>query len=613
MRSLLVLGWLGLAMWSAGRADAAEQAQEPATTRILVVFENDPALPAAIDFSEGLRAKLAHGITSKFETYIEYLDAQRFPGPANLARRAAELSAKYRNMPVTVAIGVGPGAVAFLVDHRDEIAPGASLIFGGVRKQTLTAPGMPADIMGVTSHFDVTGTVQLAHVLQPDAKRVVVVSGSAEFDRRWQAAARRELSDLTGLNVEYLTGLTLDGFADRVRQLSSDTILLILTVYEDAEGKQFIPRDAAERLARVSGAPAYGVYSTFIGVGLVGGRVEGFRSIGEDVGALVVEALSGTAAAGKITLTTTKPVVDWKQMMRWGLDPKVLPAGVEIRNYEPTVWEKNRREIALTAAVILLQFATIAALITQYLHRRKADAELARERLELAHLSRTNMLGELSGAFAHELNQPLTSILANAEVAIGLLGKEVTDKDELGEILRDIVLDDKRAAAIIGQLRSLMIKGEARLEPMDINHAIGSTITLANSELVARHTRVVFDDRQNVLKVRGNVAQLQQLVLNLLLNAADAMSDLRTGERQIKIETRKTAGGLCEMVVSDRGPGLSSEMKAQVFKPFVSTKEDGLGLGLAICRSIALAHGGALQFDTGSKRGARIVLTLPSL
>jgi signal transduction histidine kinase len=600
-------------MWSPGRAKATEQAKEPATTRVLVVFENDPTLPAAIDFTEGLRASLAHGLTSKLEIYIEYLDIQRFPASATLSRRAADLSAKYRDMSIAVAIGAGPGAAAFLVDHRDEIAPGASLIFGGVRKQTLTAPGMPADIMGVTSHFDVTGTVQLARILQPDAKQLVVLSGSAEFDLRWQAAARRELSDLTGLDVEYLTGLTLDGFVDRVRQLPPNAILLILTVYEDAEGKQFVPREAAERLAAASGAPAYGVYATFIGAGIVGGRVEGFRSMGEDVGALAVEALSGKATAGKITLTTAKSVVDWKQMMRWGLDPDVLPKDVEVRNYQPTVWEKNRRGIAAAAAIILLQFATIAALITQYLHRRKADADLARERLELAHLSRISLLGELSGAFAHELNQPLTSILANAEVAVGLLAKEVTNKDELGEILRDIVDDDKRAASIIGQLRSLMIKGEARLEPLDINHAIGSTIALANSEMVARHTRVVFDDRQKVLKVRGNVAQLQQLVLNLLLNAADAMSKLPAAERRIEIKCRKTAGGLCEMVVSDRGPGLPSELKAQAFKPFVSTKEDGLGLGLAICRSIALAHGGTLQFDSGSQGGARIVLRLPSL
>jgi C4-dicarboxylate-specific signal transduction histidine kinase len=114
------------------------------------------------------------------------------------------------------------------------------------------------------------------------------------------------------------------------------------------------------------------------------------------------------------------------------------------------------------------------------------------------------------------------------------------------------------------------------------------------------------------MKVRGNVAQLQQLVLNLLLNAADAMSNLPAQERRVEIETRKRDDGSCEMAVSDRGPGVSPELKAKVFKPFVSTKEKGLGLGLAICRSIALAHGGTLQFDDSRQTGARVVLTLPS-
>jgi C4-dicarboxylate-specific signal transduction histidine kinase len=299
-------------------------------------------------------------------------------------------------------------------------------------------------------------------------------------------------------------------------------------------------------------------------------------------------------------------------MARWSLKRDDLPEGTEIRNYQPSVWELYWLEILTTGAVILLQAATIAALIVQYHRRKRVGDELALERLELAHLSRVHQLGELSGAFAHELNQPLTSILANAEAGRRLLKQEPGDSRELAAILDDIVADDKRAAAIIAQLRSLMVKGEARLEPIDLNRMIGSTITLANSELVARQTMVSFDGQQEELKVRGNVAQLQQLVLNLLLNAADAMSSLPIAERQVEIGTRKRHDGSREMAVSDRGPGLSPELKAKVFEPFVSTKDNGLGLGLAICRSIALAHGGVLWFDDDRRIGARVVLTLPS-
>jgi len=217
----------------------------------------------------------------------------------------------------------------------------------------------------------------------------------------------------------------------------------------------------------------------------------------------------------------------------------------------------------------------------------------------------------LSGAFAHELNQPLTSILANAEAGARLLQHVPPDTEELKDILGDIVEEDKRAAGVIAQLRQLMVKGETKLDPMDLNEAVAATIALARSELVARQTKWDFDREPQDLPVRGNLVQLQQVILNLILNSTDAMSQLAPSERRIAIATRKRHDGFRELAVSDRGPGLSPEMRAEAFKPFVSTKAKGLGLGLAICRSIALAHGGTLKFDEHKTDGARVILVLP--
>jgi C4-dicarboxylate-specific signal transduction histidine kinase len=237
--------------------------------------------------------------------------------------------------------------------------------------------------------------------------------------------------------------------------------------------------------------------------------------------------------------------------------------------------------------------------------------ELALERLELAHLSRRTQLGELSGAFAHELNQPLTSILANAEAGARLLKRIPLDTQELAEILADIVEEDKRAAAVITQLHRLLIKGDAKLDSVDLNDAVTATIALARCELLARHTKCDFQRERPSLPVRGNVVQLQQVILNLILNAVDAMSHLAPAERIIEIVTRQRDDGCRELAISDRGPGLSAEMRTKAFQPFVSTKPNGLGLGLSICRSIALAHGGTLAFDEQKQKGAQIVLALP--
>jgi signal transduction histidine kinase len=213
---------------------------------------------------------------------------------------------------------------------------------------------------------------------------------------------------------------------------------------------------------------------------------------------------------------------------------------------------------------------------------------------------------------AHELNQPLTSILANAESGVRLLDNDPIDVKELRDILGDIVLDNKRAATVITQLRRLMIRGETSLEPMDFNHAVTTTLALARSELLARQTCVdVVLDMPDV-PIRGNLAQLQQVILNLLLNASDAMAHLPPTQREIVLRTRKRERGACELTVTDRGVGISPQRRSEVFKPFVSTKKTSLGLGLAICRSIAQAHGGTLRFDESFDEGARAIFTLPA-
>jgi C4-dicarboxylate-specific signal transduction histidine kinase len=288
-----------------------------------------------------------------------------------------------------------------------------------------------------------------------------------------------------------------------------------------------------------------------------------------------------------------------------------LPPETKLLNYDPSAWERYRSGILLAATVIALQSATIGALVVQGRRRRAAEREVAARRLELAHLSRTAQLGELSGALAHELNQPLASILANAEAAGSLLKRDPPDLQEIGEILADIAEDDQRAAAIISELRRLMTKGDAELALLDLNEVVTVAFRLAHSELVVRQVRVEFLRDRPELPVRGNMAQLQQVLLNLVLNAADAMAEITPGKRRLIVETRLREDDWRELAVRDLGRGIAPEMREAVFRPFVTTKPQGLGFGLSISRTIVEAHGGRLDLDTTVTEGARIVLALP--
>jgi len=588
----------------------AQEAQAP--HRILIIYEGDSNQPAISEMAKGLHHGLDERSPTEFEVYSEFLDSARFPAAGDLERMASQLSAKYKEVKLEAVVAAGPIALNFMLDNRNRIANQVPLLFGGVSEVSTSGAALPPDVKGLVSRFDIKKTLDMARLLQPEAKRAVVIYGSAPFDRRWEATAKAQLGErYLDFEVTYITDLSLAGFADAVRQLPRDTAVLILSIFQDADGRKYLPREAVAKITPGSAAPAYSVYDTFLGKGIVGGYMGTFEDIGEQLAALVDRTIAGDTSLPQLTPLVARPIVDWREIERFGMDAGRLPPGTEMRYREPSLWSENRAEILATAAVVLLQSGMIAALVVQGRRRKKAEAELATERLELAHLSRASVLGELSGAFAHELNQPLTSILANAETGRRLLESGANDLTELKEILTDIVDDDKRAAEVIAQLRRLLVKGEAELEPVDLNQVVAATQALTNTELLVRQTPVEFRRSPSAVEVLGNFAQLQQVVLNLVMNAVDATSQLPPAKRLVEAVVRQREDGKGELAVSDNGLGVGPEMMKDAFKPFVSTKPAGLGLGLAICRSIVAAHGGTLLFDPKPQRGARIVLALP--
>jgi C4-dicarboxylate-specific signal transduction histidine kinase len=275
-------------------------------------------------------------------------------------------------------------------------------------------------------------------------------------------------------------------------------------------------------------------------------------------------------------------------------------------------WERYRLQILVALAVILAQTATIAALVVQGRRRRSAEAAAAAGRLELAHLSRVAQIGELSGALAHELNQSLAAILANAEAGERLMAQTPPDLAEVRAILGDIVEDDRRAAAVVGDLRQLIAKRAPDLVDLDLNDVVAATLRLAGNEMRMRGVSVETRLERGRLPVRGNKAQLQQVLINLMVNAADAMAELKAEERRMTIETKLRADGWRELAVRDGGPGVAPEIRDGLFRPFRTTKPSGLGLGLSICRTIAETHGGTLDLDPAVNQGARVVLALPA-
>jgi PAS domain S-box-containing protein len=238
----------------------------------------------------------------------------------------------------------------------------------------------------------------------------------------------------------------------------------------------------------------------------------------------------------------------------------------------------------------------------------RKQVEEANQRL--AHVSRLAMVGELSASIAHEINQPLGAILSNADAAEILLSKETIPVEELRQIIDDIRHDDMRAGEVIRHMRSLLRRRELAMQPFDLNRAIADVLNFAGADLGRHGVRV--DTEFTLLPiVHGDQVHLQQVVLNLILNAVDAMEAVPVSRRRLNIRTARSETGGVEITVSDAGIGISPEAAAHLFDSFYTTKPEGMGLGLSIARSIIEAHRGTIQVEPRAGEGACLKVCLP--
>lgn len=243
--------------------------------------------------------------------------------------------------------------------------------------------------------------------------------------------------------------------------------------------------------------------------------------------------------------------------------------------------------------------------------RKNADAEIQRQRSELAHVARVSIMGELSASMAHELNQPLTAILTNAQAAQRFMASGTADMDEFREILKDIAYDTTRARDVIRHLRALVKRSEPDFTKLEVGDTIREVIGFLHGDIVARNVRVSLELLADLPPVLGDRIQLQQVLINLLLNAFDALNGNPVAERLVTVALTQESSRLVRVTVRDCGAGLSPEKLTAIFEPFFTTKQDGMGMGLSVTRSIVESHGGRIWAENNSTGGAAFHFTLP--
>jgi signal transduction histidine kinase len=322
--------------------------------------------------------------------------------------------------------------------------------------------------------------------------------------------------------------------------------------------------------------------------------------------------LGKTAAAGAITAAgSSRCVANVARMEKLGLNTDALPQNCELTNIPPSLWRQYRGAVVLALAVLTMQALTIAALLWQRRRRHLAEDEATLRRSELARAARFASAGELSASIAHEVGQPLGAILSNADAAGMMLEEPSLDLGELHAILADVRRDALRANEVVQRLRGLLQKQPVAFGALGIDEMLADTLTLLGPEARRRNVTIETSLDGSAVRLYGDRIQLQQVLLNLTINAMDAMQDTEPCARFLSVSTRKHHDGL-ELNVADRGHGIPPGEMARLFESLYTTKPHGMGLGLTIVRTIVEAHHGRVTVADREGGGSVFSVWLPA-
>lgn len=604
-----------LTVFSAGAALSQAQPQQgPQPWRVVILMGSDPALPAMQQHDRTLRAALQAAAPVGVSFFTDTIDAYRFDyrdfGPEFLALQRK----KYGRQRVDLVIGVGEASIEPIRDLREALWPETPVIFGAIDATQSSHERIPPEIPAAIWRVDVEGTLTLIRALQPTADRLIIVGGSSPFDPGLVKLAARAASAREGWAVEVWDQLSVEQIGQQLAGLGERTAVVYTTIARDATGRGFFPLEALAKFEAVSAAPIYGMYGTFMGRGAAAGQVVDFDTAGRQTAALAIAQLRGqrnpAGAQAEVLQASSRCVADDNKLRRYGLSPGRLPPGCEVLNTPRTLWSQHRAAVLTAAGVVALQALTIGGLLVQRRRRIVAQTEAEQRRLELARAVRFASMGELTASIAHEINQPLGAILSNTDAAEMMLRGGTVAAPALLDILADIRRDDLRAHEVIRRLRGLLEKRVTEHEPIALHPTLRDGIAILEPEARRRGMSLEVSLEAEEDRVIADPIQMQQVLLNLALNAMDAMEDQRSTLKRLSISTINAQQGI-ELRVADRGTGIAEGDLERVFESFYTTKPDGMGLGLPIVRAIVQAHHGSLHASRREGGGTTMTVWLP--
>jgi signal transduction histidine kinase len=605
----LSLGLLLLSL-TAGAANGAE----PEPKRVLVVHSFGSTAPPFTTHSTAFQTTLTKELGERVDMDEVSLDMARYAQPDMEGPFVDFLLARLAKWQPDLVVPIGSPAGRFVVKYRDRLFPEAPIIYTGMDRRTLPDDAFRNNATFVGESFDLAGLVEDILQLAPDTNHIAVVIGASALERFWTTIFQKAFEPFQDrVRFSWLNDLSFDELLQRVATLPPRSFVLLALLIRDASGVTHNQDDALQQLHAVANAPINGLYQNQLGLGLVGGRLYQAEAQGEASARIAIRILRGEPVSRlpPQVIPPLSPRYNWRELRRWNISEKRLPPGSVILFRQPPLWQEYRWHVVSAAGLMATQAVLIVALLVQRRRRREAQAALRQAETaaqihlnQIVHLDRLAAMGHLVASLAHELGQPLTGILTNAQAGRRLLASPELTLDELRSCLDDIVNDDRRADAVIQRVWQLLKKAEFVRTPIALNDLAADTIRLVANDALLHAVSIEFLPAAALPVTYGDRLQIQQVILNLLTNAIGAAANGGPPTRKVIVWTAAAAAPYLELGVHDSGKGIAESDLERIFEPFFTTKHDGLGMGLAISRTIAHAHGGRLLVDNDPDGGA---------
>ncbi len=587
-------------------------AQSP-VKQILVLQSLDRGNLALDVFTAEFRARLDQSVGKPVNIVQMVVGLSGFVGAPEQAVVDYVRSIYTKHPQPDLIMTVGGPAAAFARRHRRELFPTAPLLFASVDQRWLrdAPPGRNETAVAVANDFP--RLIDDVLRVLPETRQVFMVIGSGAIGRFW----RRELEPGFSRFRDRVTFVwsgdySLADIRRRVASLPGHSAIVYLTVGTDAQGGEYADEQVLADLRATANAPVFGAQSPLFGNGIVGGSMISIPDLARNTADVASRILNGEPPESLEVSPQSPgaPVFDWRELERWRIPESRLPPGSVVMFRGPTLWEAHKAAVLTAVGALVLQSFLIALLLYERRARQRAEIESRRNLVLAADANRRETISALTASIGHELRQPLSAIVHNADALQMLVAANGALPDATGEILADIKAEGILATHIIERHRAMLRSRQLHKRPIDLHDVIDETLALLAHDLRARQIEATLDLSSTPCVIDGDQVLLAQVLVNLVRNAMDALAETPPARRRITIRSVVTPATI-EISVHDTGTGLSADTIGTLFTPFVTTKSHGLGMGLTIAERIVDAHGGTIAARENANGGATFTVTLP--